>query len=283
MSSMPKPLTETDDDLIYPESDGQPMGETDWHILAMMLLRQALDDVFADQADVYVGSDLFFYYIEGDPSASTAPDGMVVKGVGKHLRRTFKTWVEKAIPSVMIEICSQKTWKGDLGAKRLLYERLRVAEYFVFDPEARYVKPPLRGFRLRRGKFQPLAAAVDGSLTSKELGLRLVAEGHMLRLIDARTGEPILTRQESKEQERRGKEQEKQRADLAEQQKEQERQSKEQEKQRADLAEQQKEQQRQRADLAEQQKEQQKQRADTLAAELARLRTEPGKRRGKNQ
>jgi len=171
--------------------------------------------------------------------ANTAPDGMVVKGVGKHLRRTFKTWVEKAIPSVMIEICSQKTWKEDLGAKRLLYERLRVAEYFVFDPEARYLKPPLRGFRLRGGKYQPLAAA-DGSLTSKELGLRLVAEGHMLRLIDARTGKPILTRQESAQQ------------------------------------------QKQRADLAEQQKEQEKQRADALAAQPARLRTEPGKRRGKN-
>jgi len=67
-----------------------------------------------------------------------------------------------------------------------------------------------------------------------------VAEGHMLRLIDARTGKPILTRQESAQQ------------------------------------------QKQRADLAEQQKEQEKQRADALAAELARLRTEPGKRRGKN-
>jgi len=266
MSSMPKPLTETDDELFYPESDGQPMGETDWHILALMLLRQALDDAFADQADVYVGSDLFFYYVGGDPSANAAPDGMVVKGVGKHLRRTFKTWVEKAIPSVMIEICSQKTWKEDLGAKRFLYERLRVAEYFVFDPEARYLKPPLRGFRLRGGKYRPLAAAADGSLTSKELGLRLVAEGHMLRLIDARTGKPILTRQESAQQQ-------KQRADLAEQQKEQERQGKEQEKQRAELAEQHAQQQEQRA-------EHEKQRADALAAELARLRAS---RRGKNQ
>jgi Putative restriction endonuclease len=226
MSSIAKPLTEAGDQLRYPESDGQPMGETDWHIWALILLREGLDDFLVDQSDVYVGSDLFFYYVKGDPSASTAPDAMVVKGVAKHFRRTFKTWVEKATPRVVFEICSRKTWKRDLGERRLLYERLRVVEYFVFDPEARYVKPPLRGLRLRGDKYQPLAAAADGSLTSKELGLRLVAEGHMVRLIDARTGKPILTRQE-------------------------------------------------RAQDAEQ-------RAAALEAELARLRGEPGKRRGKS-
>jgi hypothetical protein len=77
MSSMPKPLTR--DPVFYPESDGQPMGETDWHILALRLLLDGLDDCFEDAADVYVGGDLFLYYVEGDPSKSTAPDAMVVK------------------------------------------------------------------------------------------------------------------------------------------------------------------------------------------------------------
>jgi len=225
MSSIAKPLTEAEDDLLYPESDGEPLAETDWHIWALILLREGLDDFFVDQSDVYVGSDLFFYYVKGDPRASTAPDAMVVKGVAKHFRRTFKTWIEKAMPRVVFEICSRKTWKRDLGERRLLYERLRVLEYFVFDPETRYVKPPLRGFRLRGEKYQALATAADGSLTSKELGLRLGAEGHMVRLIDVRTGKPILTRQE-------------------------------------------------RAERAEQ-------RAQALEAELARLRSEQGKRRGK--
>lgn len=232
MSSMPKALTETADELLYPESDGQPMGETDWHIWALILLFEGLHDCFKDQADVFVGSDMFLYYVEGDPSKNTAPDAMVVKGVAKakEFRRTFKTWVEKAVPCAVFEISSGDTWKKDLVDKRLLYERLKVAEYFVFDPEARYIKPPLRGFRLRGGKYQPLTPAADGSLTSKELGLRLVAESFMLRLIDARTGKPILTPQEQK----------------------------------------------QRAD-------QEKQRADALEAELARLRSEQGKRRGKNK
>jgi Uma2 family endonuclease len=236
-------LTGTADDVLYPASDGQPMGETDWHIWALILLREGLDDFFADQADVFVGSDMFLYYVEGHPSKNTAPDSMVVKGVAraKEFRRTFKTWVEKAVPRTIFEIASEDTWRKDLVDKRLLYERLKVAEYFVFDPEARFVKPPLRGFRLRAGKYQALTPAADGSLTSKELGLRLFLEGHMLRLIDARTGEPVLTRQERADQE-------KQRADR--------------EKQRAD---------------------QEKQRADALAAEVARLRNQKGKRRGKSR
>jgi hypothetical protein len=145
MSSLSRALAETADDLLYPESDGQPMGETDWHVLALMLLRQALDDFFVTE-DVYVGTDLFFYCVEGDPSACMAPDVMVVKGVGKHLRQTFKTWVEKAIPCALIELSSRDTWKRDLGERRLRYQQLGVTEYFVFDPEALYVKPPLRGF-----------------------------------------------------------------------------------------------------------------------------------------
>jgi hypothetical protein len=42
--------------------------------------------------------------------------------------------------------------------------------------------------------------ARDGSLTSKELGLRLVPEGGMLRLVDARTGQKILTPAERAEE-----------------------------------------------------------------------------------
>src|SRR5208283_6129812 len=151
----------------------------------------------------------FLYYVKGDRNASKAPDAMVVKGVAKHFRRSFRTWVEKAMPCVIIELASGKTWQEDLGPKRALYARLGVAEYFVFDPEAAYLNPALQGFRLKGKKYVPLVAAVDESLTSKELGLRLLAEDHMLRLIDARTGQPILTRQERAEQE-------KQRADALE-------------------------------------------------------------------
>jgi hypothetical protein len=56
----------------------------------------------------------------------------------------------------------------------------------------------------------------EEALTSKELGLRMVPEGMMLRLYDMKTGEPILTRNERAEQEKRRAEQEKRRADALE-------------------------------------------------------------------
>src|SRR5262249_19006176 len=161
-----------------------------------------LEDFFADRRDVKVTSDMFLYYQKGDPRACKAPDTMVIKGVGKHLRRSFKTWVENAVPCVIVEITSEKTWQEDLGEKRKLYERLGVAEYFVFDPEAICLRPPLRGFRLKGKRYSKLAPAADGSLVSEELGLRLRAENHLLRLQDVRTGQVILTRQEREEQER---------------------------------------------------------------------------------
>ena len=45
----------------YPESDGQPSGETDFHFTTIILLVQALRDYFAEQP-VYVAGDLMFYY-----------------------------------------------------------------------------------------------------------------------------------------------------------------------------------------------------------------------------
>jgi Uma2 family endonuclease len=229
----------------YPDSDVEPMGETDLHMVALILLRQALEDLCAGHPDRYVASDLFLYYERGNPAARKAPDVMVFRGVANRPRRSFKTWVENAHPWVIFEIASEATWREDVREKATLYAQLGVVEYFVFDPEGAYLQPPLQGFRLRdQGAYVSLGEAAEGGLISVELGLRLVAEGSMLRLIERATGKPVLTRQEQTEQEKLRAEQEKQRADQAEQRAEQE-------KQRAD---------------------QEKQRAEALEAELARLR-----------
>jgi hypothetical protein len=132
-----------------------------------------------------------------------------------------------------------------------LYAELGVTEYFLFDPEACYLDPPLQGFRLEDGVSVPIAAAADGSLTSEELELRFVAEGGMLRVIDVRSGELVPTREERAAQEKELAEQEKSRAEQEKSRAEQEKSRAEQEKSRA---------------------EQEKSRADALEAEVARLR-----------
>jgi Uma2 family endonuclease len=189
------------------------MAETPLHVAAIIFLFQALEDFLAKRKDIFLAANLFFYYEQGNPKRRTAPDVLVAKGVGNHLRRSYRLWEEKKPPAVLFEVSSEDTWRKDLGEKRDLYERLHVGEYFLFDPESKYLKPALQGFRLQSGLLVPITPARDGSLASLELGLRLLAEGGMVRLLNLRTGKPILLRSEQVQQEKRRANQEKKRAD----------------------------------------------------------------------
>ncbi len=197
------PLPGTQIDPRHPDEDGRSLGETDYHTVALIWLREALQDHFAGHADVYVGSKLIYYWQEGDRTQRRDPDGLVAKGVrGNHRRRSFRLWEEKRVPCTFFEIASKRTWRVDLYDKPALYARLGIKEYFLFDPEGPYLDPVLQGFRAVKGQPRSMKPAKDGTLVSRELGLRLVPEGEMLRLQDLATGEPIPTRIERAEQEK---------------------------------------------------------------------------------
>jgi Uma2 family endonuclease len=186
----------------YPESDGKPMAETDTHIQLLSNVREMLKDFFRDDSQIYVAGNLLFYYEEGEPSSSVAPDVFVVKGVTKQDRRTYKMWVENRAPCVVFEFTSRSTRLEDMGNKKTLYAMLGVQEYFVCDPLGEYLTPPLQGFDLKRGDYVRMSPEPDGALISGELGLRLKLEDRGLRLIDIKTGEPLLTPAEAQERAR---------------------------------------------------------------------------------
>ena len=202
MSIPTKLKQESEYEPYYPCSDGAPMGETLIHVEAIILLHLALQDFFRDRRrDVLIASDLFWYWEKGVPASCCAPDTMVVLGVEPKEQRSFFSWREKnPTPNAVFEMASENTWRDNLGAKKALYERLKVPEYFVFDPLVEFLDPPLRGFRLRGKTYRPLKPAADGSLPCKELGLRLIPEGRMLRLLDAQTSAKVLTKDERIEQ-----------------------------------------------------------------------------------
>jgi Uma2 family endonuclease len=187
----------TRQEIEYPESDGKPMGETQVHIKAMGYLYAALEFFFRIVEQVYISSNMLFYYEEGNPSAFVVPDVFVVKGIAKHLRRTYKLWEERIAPCVVFELTSRSTRLDDLGNKRALYEELGVREYFLFDPLDEYLKPRLQGFRLTAVGYQPMASSLNGTLRSEELGLILRPEGGLLRLVDPTNGEPLPTLDEA--------------------------------------------------------------------------------------
>jgi hypothetical protein len=175
------------------------MAETEAHLLLMVTLIASLRNHFAGRR-VYVIGNMFLYYEEGNPRARKAPDIMVVQGVDPTVsRRSFKLWRERAGPRVVFELTSESTAQEDLGEKKLLYERLRVPEYFLYDPLDEYLSRQLMGFRLSRAGYAAMRPGPGGSLVSKELGLRLVPAGPQLTLVDLRTGKRLPTPEEDHE------------------------------------------------------------------------------------
>jgi Uma2 family endonuclease len=182
------------DDIYYPESDGKPMGETGIHALVILRLYGTLRLLlltYRKRTDVYIAADMFLYYEQGNPKAQKAPDVMVIFGVdGTEERRTFKTWEEKAVPTVIFEITSLSSVVEDLMHKSAQYAELGVKEYFVFDPLFEYLQEnSLQGFYLQDGKYTAIEPGADGSCISRELNAKLLRDGHFLRVVDLESGE----------------------------------------------------------------------------------------------
>ena len=191
------------DAVVYPCSDGQPMAETQIHGECMMYVTAALRRWFEKhgRADVYVGSNNFLYYERGNPRAVVAPDVYVVLGAPVYPPRdTYMLWNEPKGPDFVLEVTSASTRRDDERRKRDVYAALGVKEYFLYDPRAEYLTPPLQGFRLHDGEYRALPAVTVLSnrgvaMTSEVLRLELrdEREARMVRLHNRATGEDLPT------------------------------------------------------------------------------------------
>lgn len=159
---------ELHEEIYYPDSDGEPMAETEKHRKKLTYLADALENHFEDNPTVYVGGNMFLYYVEGNPYKFVAPDVFVVFGVVKKPdRRVYQIWKEGyQFPQVIIELTSQSTRKEDEVDKVILYRDLGVQEYFQYDPYQEYLSPALKGRRFRQG--QP-DQEIDGTWHSPTL------------------------------------------------------------------------------------------------------------------
>lgn len=179
------------DEIEYPSRDGRPLGETDTHRDEIIAAIESLKGRYADRDDVYVAGDLLLYYEEGNARARFAPDVFVIFGVPKRQRRIYKLWEEKVAPAFVLEVSSKGTWLEDAGNKKALCARLGVDEYFLFDPEADYLDPPLQGFRRTGGELRRIEPDARGAFESRTLGLFLSLEELRLVLTDVKSGERL--------------------------------------------------------------------------------------------
>ena len=165
------PYAPTEDDELYPDSDGKPMAVSDLHRLILTRTLQVLDAHFEERPEVYVSGDILMYYVEGDPRKSVAPDVLVTFGMGKKNRRTYLVWEEGKIPDFVMEFSSKGTYRNDLGSKMELYASLGIQDYFLYDAEGLYLSSPIMGFTLVDGSYTPISESPNRRLHSTALNL----------------------------------------------------------------------------------------------------------------
>jgi Uma2 family endonuclease len=177
----------------YPYTDGKPMGESDLHVRLMLDLLFTLR-WFLNNVRACVAANMFIYYEEGNPKRVICPDLFVVLGAHPESRMSYQVWNEGGlVPDLVIELTSKSTRKVDQEQKPALYAQLGVQEYILFDPLGHYLRPRLKGFRLKSGAYQPMD---DFPIHSERLGLEFRVEDQALRLYDMESGERLPTADE---------------------------------------------------------------------------------------
>lgn len=191
------PSTSIPPEVDYPDSDGKPMAETPLHRDNMIAMIDVFRRRFAGDPMTYISGNMFLYYEQGNRWKNVSPDVFVARDVSDRLRRVYKTWEEGKGPDLVIEVTSASTRREDLETKFSLYrDTLKVFEYFLFDPEAEYLDPPLQGYRLVEGRYEPIAP-VDGRLPSAVTGLHFEGSGGMIQAYDPVVGQRVLTSPEA--------------------------------------------------------------------------------------
>ena len=165
------PYAPTEDDELYPDSDGKPMAVSDLHRRILTRTLQVLDAHFEERPEVYVSGDILMYYVEGDPRQSVSPDVLVAFGLGKKPRRSYLVWKEGKVPDFAMEFSSKGTYRNDLGRKMELYASLGIQDYFLYDADGLYLSSPIMGFTLVDGVYVPISTGPDGGLHSTALSL----------------------------------------------------------------------------------------------------------------
>ncbi len=139
------------DEIIYPESDGKPMADNTKQYRWIVKIKEGLETMFADDPDVFIAADLFWYPVEGDKYTKTAPDIMVAFGRPKGDRGSYRQWEEGNVaPQAVFEILSPGNRPEELKNKSAFYEQYGVEEYYLYDPDKIMLEGRLRlGNRLR--------------------------------------------------------------------------------------------------------------------------------------
>lgn len=219
---------ETVSEIIYPDSDGQPIADNTKQFRWIVTVKENLEILFANNPEVFVAGDLLWYPVQGNNKIRQSPDAMVVFGRPKGDRVSYRQWEEDNIPpQVVFEILSPGNRAGKMGQKLLFYKRYGVQEYYIYDPD----DIELSGFVRNEDWLEPIAEMNGWVSPLLEIRFELTENTLEIYRPDGRRFLTPVEMDQLREQERQEKElaqsqaqQERQRAEEAIAQLEQERQ-----------------------------------------------------------
>lgn len=178
----------------YPDSDGQPMADNTKQFRWIVVIKENLERLFANDANVFIAGDLLWYPVEGEPKRRQAPDVMVVFGRPKGDRGSYRQWEEGDIaPQIVFEILSPGNRPGEMLRKLNFYQKYGVEEYYIYDPDDN----ELTGFE-RSAKSLQLVSEMQGWV-SPRLNIRFEPTENTLEMYRP-DGERFLTYVELGEQ-----------------------------------------------------------------------------------
>lgn len=126
----------TQQDIIYPDSDGQLMADNTQQFELIVWIKENLELLFANDPNVFVAGDLLWYPVEGNNALRQAPDVMVAFGRPKGYRGSYQQWIEDDIPpQVVFEIWSPGNRPSQMAKKFEFYDRYGVEEYYLYKPD----------------------------------------------------------------------------------------------------------------------------------------------------
>jgi Uma2 family endonuclease len=217
----------TPKDIIYPDSDGQPMADNTQQFELIVWIKENLELLFANEPNVFVAGDLLWYPVEGNNVLRQAPDVMVAVGRPKGYRGSYQQWLEDNIPpQVVFEIWSPGNRPSKMAKKFEFYDRYGVEEYYLYKPDL----VDLTGWQRRESRLEVIDQIAGW--VSPRLGVRFELSESELQIYRS-DGQPFLTYLELEQQ----LQQERQRAQQAEARAEQTEALLEQERQKAQALE----------------------------------------------
>lgn len=157
----------TSTDIIYPDSDGQPMSDNTKQYLWIVLIKEGIEWLFASDPNIFVAGDLLWYPVQGNNKIRIGPDVLVAFGRPKGHRDSYQQWKEdNTTPQVVFKVRSPGNRQTEMDEKLVFYDRYGVEEYYLYDPD----KNDLSGW-LRSGERLDVINLTSGWV-SPRLGVR---------------------------------------------------------------------------------------------------------------